>query len=80
MPRLNGTGPMGQGSMTGRGMGPCGRGLRRGGAWLSQTLGRGLKRRRTAIDEKTSLDEEEKILKEELAQVQAEKNTLADQK
>ncbi len=27
MPRLNGTGPMGQGPMTGRGMGSCGGGM-----------------------------------------------------
>jgi|GEM_PF-4484080 len=29
MPRFNGTGPMGQGAETGRGLGPCG-GMRRG--------------------------------------------------
>ena len=28
MPNFNGTGPSGQGTMTGRGMGPCGRGRR----------------------------------------------------
>ncbi|MBN1942659.1 MAG: DUF5320 domain-containing protein [Phycisphaerae bacterium] len=33
MPGFDGTGPMGQGPMTGRGLGPCGRGMafRRGG-------------------------------------------------
>lgn len=30
MPGFDGTGPLGYGPMTGRGLGPCGRGLRRG--------------------------------------------------
>lgn len=30
MPNRDGTGPMGRGQLTGRGLGPCGRGLRRG--------------------------------------------------
>ncbi|MBU4368989.1 DUF5320 family protein, partial [Patescibacteria group bacterium] len=30
MPKLDGTGPMGQGAGTGRGLGPCGGGMRRG--------------------------------------------------
>ena len=30
MPGFNGTGPRGMGPMTGRGMGPCGRGFGRG--------------------------------------------------
>ncbi len=30
MPGQDGTGPQGQGAMTGRGMGPCGGGMRRG--------------------------------------------------
>jgi len=30
MPNQDGTGPMGQGPLTGRGLGPCGRGLARG--------------------------------------------------
>jgi hypothetical protein len=30
MPGQDGTGPMGQGPLTGRGFGPCGRGFRRG--------------------------------------------------
>ena len=34
MPKYDGTGPQGQGAMTGRGMGPCGGGMARG-------LGRG---------------------------------------
>ena len=30
MPYENGTGPEGRGPLTGRGLGPCGRGMRRG--------------------------------------------------
>lgn len=50
MPAFDGTGPRGQGPMTGRGLGPCGRGLglgvgyRRGfgaGAGAGRGLGRG---------------------------------------
>ncbi len=72
MPRQDGTGPMGAGAMTGRGLGPCGCGMRRG--WFG--FGRGYGRRWTKVDEKAALDEEEKMLKEELAQVQKEKQTL----
>jgi len=38
MPRQDGTGPCGDGAMTGRRMGPCGKGLRRcrNGAWREE--------------------------------------------
>ena len=77
MPRYNGTGPMGYGPSTGRGLGPCGGGIKR--SWLG-VFGRGLGygHRWTKTDEKAALDEEEKILKEELAQVQKEKQALKD--
>ena len=66
MPNFDGTGPQGQGSMTGRGMGYCGGGMGRG-------LGRGFRgrcngfgfwgrRNWTERDEKGALDEEEKML------------------
>ncbi len=48
MPGMNGTGPLGQGAMTGGGRGPCGRGLSRGfgrgmgyGAGMGRGFGRG---------------------------------------
>ena len=45
MPRLDGTGPMGQGSMTGRGMGNCRPQMRRGlGQGQGQGQGRGWRR------------------------------------
>ncbi|MCK4554360.1 DUF5320 domain-containing protein [Candidatus Parcubacteria bacterium] len=44
MPQQNGTGPAGQGPLTGRGMGPCGDGKpRAGGLGLGRRLGRGFR-------------------------------------
>jgi len=79
MPGRNGTGPQGAGPLTGRGLGPCGRGLARGrGSWFGRGLGFG--RRWTQTDERATLDEEEQILKEELAQIQEEKKALKSKK
>ena len=74
MPRLNGMGPMGQGPMTGRGMGNCGGGMRRG-----SRFGFGCRRFISPKNEIASLDEQEKMLKEELAIIQEEKKAIADQ-
>ena len=58
---MDGTGPMGQGPMTGRGMGPCGGGMRRGwGCW-----GCGLRRFISPKNELAALEDEEKMLEEE---------------
>ena len=47
MPGYDGTGPMGQGPLTGGGLGPCGRGLGRGyGRGMGRGRGRGLGIRR----------------------------------
>jgi len=43
MPGFNGTGPQGAGSMTGRGLGPCGGGMAYGRR-LGRGFGRGLSR------------------------------------
>ncbi len=77
MPRLDRTGPMGQGPRTGRGLGPCGLGLRRGwGCWGG--YGR---RFISPKNELAALEDEEKILEEELAAVREEKTVLLkDQK
>ena len=78
MPYQNGTGPMGQGSMTGRGFGPCGRGLRKG-------YGRGFKIgfRRLAsnapiYEEQLELTKEQKIkiLEEEKIEIEKELKEL----
>ena len=65
MPRYDGTGPVwGGGPGAGWGAGPCGLGLRHG---MGVGCGRGYNFRRwTKQDEKVALEEEIKILKEEL--------------
>lgn len=79
MPRFDKTGPLGYGPIAGRGLGPCGAGFRQGsGGWFGRGLGYG--RRWTKTDEQAALDEEEQILKKELAQIQEEKKALKDQK
>ncbi|MBO8158241.1 DUF5320 domain-containing protein [Thermosyntropha sp.] len=45
MPGFDGTGPLGYGPMTGRGLGPCGRGLRRGYFGFGRGRGIGFGRR-----------------------------------
>ncbi len=91
MPFGDGTGPLGQGPMTGWGRGPCGRGLargRRGGwrgrGWFGRGFGFGWRwpwsSKWTEEDEKAALDEEERMLEEELAQVRAAKKDLESKK
>jgi hypothetical protein len=76
MPRLDGTGPQGQGPATGRGFGPCGAGFRRG-----CNYGRGWGRQRfiSPKNELSALEQEEKSLQEELEAIQEEKKALKDQ-
>lgn len=79
MPGYDKTGPQGSGPMTGRGFGACGRGVRQGWDYIGRGFGRGrgLFRRASAeTDQKADLDQEEKILSEELAQVRKEKEAL----
>lgn len=76
MPGFDGTGPMGQGSTTGRGLGPCGGGMRQGwGRWGD----RGFRRFFSPKNERTSLEQEEKTLEEELKAVREEKAALRNQ-
>lgn len=64
MPAQDKTGPLGEGPLTGRGLGPCGRGLRRG---LGRGFGNGLGLIRTTRQPlELSKDQEKKILHEEL--------------
>ena len=78
MPRFDGTGPMGQGPRTGRRLGPCGDGMRRGwGCWGG---GYGYGRRFISPkNELVALEDEEKILEEELSAVREEKAALKSQ-
>ncbi|MBU1252660.1 MAG: DUF5320 domain-containing protein [Nanoarchaeota archaeon] len=65
MPAQDRTGPQGLGSLTGRGFGPCGCGMRRG---CGMGFGRGLEFRRKTLTE----IEEKKILEEELKEIELE--------
>jgi hypothetical protein len=76
MPRQDGTGPSGQGPMTGRGMGPCGRGMRKR---FGRGFGRG--QGRFAVCPPKYLagftkEEEKKILKADLEDLEAEKQEI----
>jgi len=74
MPGLDGTGPAGQGPMTGRGLGPCGCGMRRG---FGRGFGRGLGLRywRYAPVSLTK-EEQKKILEAELKEIDLEKQEI----
>jgi len=81
MPKLDGTGPLGQGAGTGRGMGPCGGGMKMGWCGRGQGWGFGFRRSfRSPKNQLESLEDEEKMLMEELEAVKAEKAALKDQK
>lgn len=69
MPRFDGTGPMGMGPMTGRGMGPCA-GYRCPGCGYGIGYGRG--RYVSAKNELSALENEEKAIKGDLEEVQEE--------
>ncbi|HNZ86633.1 MAG TPA: DUF5320 domain-containing protein [bacterium] len=77
MPKLNGTGPMGQGVGTGRGMGNCfSRGMRR---FHTYRCGCG-RRFISPKNELQALEDEEKMLLEELEIIKAEKQALENEK
>jgi len=74
MPRQDGAGPMGQGPMTGRGMGPCGRGRRGffGGAGYGMGCGAGYvvcPQRQITVED---LEDEKQALKNELTALEEE--------
>lgn len=75
MPLFDRTGPMGIGPLTGRGLGPCGRGLGRG---FGRGLGRffGWNPPVTNVDRKQTLSEYRKALEEELEDVRQEETGL----
>jgi hypothetical protein len=78
MPKLDGTGPMGKGAGTGRGLGPCVSDMRRG--WgCHGGYGFGFRRFISPKNEMAALEEEEKMLEEELAAVKEEKTALQGQ-
>ena len=95
MPRMDGTGPMGMGPLTGRGLGSCGygrgygRGYRRGwglGMGYGRGYGWGLPwdpwayRQPTATEEKTAVQDEISVLKDELKAAEERLSELESQK
>ena len=74
MPGQDGTGPRGMGALTGRGLGPCGGGVRRG---CGRGFGRGMGiRTRYATPVTLSKDEEKKILEADLKDIETEKEAI----
>lgn len=68
MPKFNGTGPLGYGPGTGRGLGPCGGGMRQG------------RRFYTKKEESELLKKESETLAEELKAIKERLTELEDQK
>jgi hypothetical protein len=79
MPRIDGTGPVGQGPLSGRGMGRCGSGMRQGSCGHFGGFGMG-RRFYSPKNELSALQEEEQFLRDELAAVQEEINAVKAQK
>jgi len=77
MPALDKTGPQGQGPMTGRGLGPCGRGMRMGfgrGRGYGRGLGRyfGWNAPQTKEEKLEDIKSYQKALQEEMEEVDKE--------
>ncbi len=81
MPRFDGTGPLGQGPRTGRGMGPCGGRMGRGGWGGGYGSGFGFGGRQfiSPKNELAVLKENQRALEEELAIVKEEIAALTNQ-
>lgn len=78
MPNMDGTGPQGMGVVTGRGLGPCGGGMRRGcGRGFGRGLGRGFGfRARYATPIALTKEEEKKILEADIKDIESEKEAI----
>lgn len=77
MPWRDGTGPFGEGPLTGRGFGPCGRGMRRGfGRGLG--FGRGFDWRFQNKPVQLTKEEEKKILEAEKADLEEELKAIKE--
>jgi hypothetical protein len=80
MPNLDGTGPAGQGPRTGRGMGNCGFWGRMFGQGGCYGCRQGCRRFISSENNLSALENEEKILTEQLEIVKNEKEALKSQK
>ena len=70
MPAQDRTGPNGQGPLTGRGLGPCGRGLARGRGF---GMGRGFRQGSMQVQPQVITESQEKeMLKQELETIKSE--------
>jgi len=69
MPNRNGTGPRGAGPITGKGMGPCGCGMRRG-------YGRGVGPGEQTSTVTLNKDEQKKVLQEQLKSIDDERQAI----
>lgn len=78
MPKLDKTGPIGNGPMTGHGQGKCSGGGKRM-FWCGRGLGMG-KFAQSQKNTHQTLEDEEKMLLEELKRVRAEKEAFKDKK
>lgn len=79
MPRFDGTGPTGAGSGTGRALGPCGAGMRRGQGFRNRAVAGGgyisPKNQQAALEaEKEQLEAELETINEELDTVKKDLN------
>lgn len=79
MPRMDGTGPWGLGPLTGRGLGPCGWGLRTapGWGWASgwrRWYSAGFTREELLQERKKLLERQLGLIEEELRAVQREEH------
>lgn len=73
MPRFDGTGPMGQGPMTGKGFGPCGMGSN----WKKRiSKYSGLNCLKTKEEQKKALSNYKEALEKELEEVKKEEREL----
>lgn len=86
MPFKDGTGPQGQGPMTGRGLGPCGEGRGKGmgmGRHMGFGRGRGFRSWFASLSKdqvKEELASYKKTLEDELEQVKDEQKKLEEEK
>jgi hypothetical protein len=81
MPNRDKTGPLGQGPATGRGFGPCGKGLGRSfgcGRGFGRGLGRyfGWNQPQTEAEQKQALVDYRKALEEELEDIKKQEEEL----
>jgi len=74
MPRVDGTGPMGQGPRTGRGMGPCGGGMGYGRGFGGRNFYTRKEEMEMLKDEQTDLENELKAVKEKIAELSRGQN------